>query len=84
MSAFNYLKKSLISSPVVSHPRAGCVFHLATDAAAGDDIHPGGFGAVLTQIWPDSSEHVIAFASRSLQPNEKNYSAFLLELAAAA
>ena len=84
LSAFNYLKKSLVSSPVVSHPRSGCVFHLATDAAAGDDVHSGGFGAVLTQIWPDSTEHVIAYASRSLQPNEKNYSAFLLELAAAA
>ena len=28
-------------------------------------------------------EHVIAYASRSLKPNKENYSAYLLELAAA-
>ena len=39
---------------------------------------------MLTQIWEDKSEHVIAYASRSLKANEENYSAYLLELAAAA
>ena len=38
---------------------------------------------MLTQVWEDGLEHVIAYASRSLEPNEENYSAYLLELAAA-
>ena len=82
-SAFLLLKNKLCESPIVSHPKRGLDFHLATDAAAGDDTYPGGFGAVLTQIWHDISEHVIAYASRSLKQNEENYSAYLLELVAA-
>ena len=37
-------------SPLVRHPRKVFTFHLATDACAGDDLHRGGFGAVLTQV----------------------------------
>ena len=37
---------------------------------------------LLTQIWEDGVEHMIAYASRSLKPNEENYSAYLLELEA--
>ena len=81
-SAFLFLKNKLCESPIVSHPKRGLDFHLATDAAAGDDTYPGGFGAVLTQIWQDNSEHVIAYTSRSLKQNEENCSAYLLELAA--
>ena len=78
------MKSALVAEPLVSHPRPGCPYHLSTDAAAGDEDNPGGFGAVLTQQWADGLEHVIAYASRALKPNEKNYSAYLLELAAAA
>ena len=73
-----------MAEPLVSHPRPGCPYHLSTDAAAGDEDNPGGFGVVLTQLWADDLEHVIAYASRAPKPNEKNYSAYLLELAAAA
>ena len=38
---------------------------------------------MLTQVWEDGKEHFIAYASRSLKVNEENYSAYLLELAAA-
>ena len=67
----------------MSHPRRGFTFHLATDACVGDDNHKGGFGAVLTPIWEYGVEHVIAYASRSLKPNEENNSVYLLELVAA-
>ena len=40
--------------------------NLSTDAAAGDEDNPGGFGAVLTQQWADGLEHVIAYASRAI------------------
>jgi transposase InsO family protein len=83
-AAFNYLKTRLLQEPVVSHPRPDLEYHLSTDAAAGDDLSPGGFGAVLTQVDTNGQERVIAYASRSLRENEKNYSAYLLELAAAA
>jgi len=82
--AFTYLKEALCASPLVAHPKPGLCYRLTTDASAGDDKHPGGFGAVLSQVWEDDTEHVVSYASRSLKPNECNYSAYLLELAAAA
>ena len=82
-SAFQYLKSKLCDSPLVSHPRRGFMFHLATDPCAGDDNNKYRFGAVLTQVWEDGAEYVIAYSSRSLQANKENYSAYLLELVAA-
>ena len=80
LQAFNYLQSALVAEPLISHPRPGCPYHLSTDAAAGDEDNPGGFAAVLTQLWADGLEHVIAYASRALKPNEKNYSAYLLRV----
>ena len=82
LRAFQALQSGLASNPLVAHPSADKDFILTSDAATGDSEHPGGMGAVLSQMH-DGQERVIAYASRGLKPNEKNYSAYLLELAAA-
>ena len=81
--AFLKLKQLLISAPILAYPQLNRPFILATDASTGDVNNPGGLGAVLSQIHDDGIERVVAYASRSLKTHEKNYSAFLLELAAA-
>ena len=48
--AFEELKRSLCSAPVLMFPRKDRPFTLATDAATGDNTSPGGLGAVLTQL----------------------------------
>ncbi|PIK59004.1 putative thy-1 membrane glycoprotein isoform X1 [Apostichopus japonicus] len=76
--AFEKLKKSLTTAPVLSYPDYTKPFIVHTDASA------QGLGAVLSQV-SDGQEKVIAFASRTLRPAEKNdsnYSAFKLELLA--
>ena len=82
--AFQYLKSRLSAEPVVAHPQKGRPYHLRTDACAGDSLHPGGYGAVLSQVQEDGKERVIAYASRALKTYEENYQPYLLELAAAA
>ena len=75
-AAFDHLRQALGAAPIIAHPRRNIPFTLATDASG------TGFGAILTQT-VNGKEHVIAYASRSLKDNEKNYSAYLLESAAA-
>ena len=79
---FEYLKTALCLNPIVQHPAKNGKWHLTTDASQGDKDHPGGMGAVLSQI-VEGQERVIAYASRSLKKFEDNYSAYLLEMAAA-
>ena len=81
--AFEHLKKALTSSPVLATPRRDRNFILATDAAAGGQGRPGGYGAVLTQKDDSGQERAVAYASRTLKTHEKNYSAYVLEMAAA-
>jgi hypothetical protein len=83
LKAFRELQSYLCSEPVVAYPRRDRPYALITDAALGDDQHPGGLGAILTQMTPDGEHHVIAYASRKLQKHEKNYTPFLLEMQAA-
>jgi hypothetical protein len=80
--AFVHLRDALARGPIVQHPTRTGEWHLTTDASQGDKEHPGGLGAVLSQF-VDGKERVIAYASRGLKKFEKNYSAYLLELAAA-
>jgi len=81
-NAFKRLKAALCSNPVVQQPAVKGDWRVTTDASQGDAEHPGGLGAVLTQV-VDGKERVIAYASRGLKSFEKNYSAYLLELSAA-
>ena len=67
--AFNRLKQLLTTAPVLSYPRFGpdAQFILETDA------NLFGLGAVLAQQKEDGHVHPVAFASRTLNPQEKNY-----------
>ena len=65
--AFEVLKTSLISEPILGYPDTGSQFTVHTDASN------LGLGAVLTQK-QGSDMKTIAFASRSLSPAERNYS----------
>src|SRR5580765_527814 len=71
-NAFRALKETLISAPVLACPDFARRFVLQTDAST------HGLGAVLTQYFEDG-ERVIAYASRTLNGAEKNYSATELE-----
>ena len=74
-AAFCKLKSLLTEAPVLVYPRFGKGEHflLETDASG------VGLGAVLSQQQSDGRYHPIAYASRSLQPSEKNYAISELE-----
>jgi hypothetical protein len=81
--AFRELHTCLCSEPIVYYPRRDRPYALIVDAALGDDAHPGGLGAILSQINKSGEHCVIAYASRKFQKHEKNYTPFLLEMQAA-
>jgi hypothetical protein len=80
LTAFQDLKKALISEPIVGHPARDKRFILHTDGALGNAANAGGLRAVLMQEGNDGNDRVIAYASRQLKGYEKNYLAFLLEM----
>ena len=67
--SFNALKELLTTAPVLSYPQFGPDSHfiLETDASS------QGLGAVLAQKQEDGLVHPVAYASRTLTPQEKNY-----------
>ena len=71
-AAFEELKKNLTEAPVLACPNWNLPFVLQTDASL------LGLGAVLTQV-DGEAEYVIAYASRTLNSAEKNYSVTELE-----
>lgn len=77
-TAFQGLKEALTKAPVLAFADFSLPFILYTDASK------CGLGAVLSQV-QGGVERVIAYASRSLHPTEKNdanYSSFKLEFLA--
>ncbi len=83
LKAFCELQTCLCSKPIVDYPRRDRPYALIVDAALRDDAHPGGLGAILSQINKSGEHCVIAYASQKLQKHEKNYTPFLLEMQAA-
>uniref|UniRef100_A0A1A8L5P6 Gypsy retrotransposon integrase-like protein 1 n=1 Tax=Nothobranchius pienaari TaxID=704102 RepID=A0A1A8L5P6_9TELE len=76
--AFDKVKEALVQAPVLAYADFTQPFRLYTDASF------SGLGAVLAQV-QGGKERVIAYASRSLHPaerNDQNYSSFKLELLA--
>ena len=74
-AAFDTLKETLVTAPVLVYPRfgGGEEFVLETDASL------EGLGAVLGQKQADGHVHPVAYASRSLHAHERNYSITELE-----
>ena len=75
--AFDALKETLCTAPVLGYPDFNREFILEPDASL------KGLGAILSQQQKDGSIHVIAYASWSLCPSERsmcNYSSAKLEL----
>jgi len=72
---FKKLKEALVTSPILAMPSDGDPFKLDTDAS---DVS---IGAVLFQV-QEGEERVIAYASRSLSKQERNYCVTRKELLA--
>jgi deoxyuridine 5'-triphosphate nucleotidohydrolase len=66
--AFGHLKRAISSAPVLAYPDFTKEFTVETDASK------TGIGAVLTQMDGKGRPHPVCYASRSLNPAERNYS----------
>ena len=75
-NSFNSLKTQLTSAPILTLPNWSQPFILDTDAS------DTGIGAVLSQLQEDGSECVVAYASRVLSKQERNYCVTRRELLA--
>lgn len=70
LMSFKKLKELLVSAPVLEYPRFGDRVSNASGV---------GLGAILSQEQEDGQIHPIAYASRTLDPVEKNCGFFELE-----
>ena len=82
LAAFEDLRNTLGSAPIVAYPDFQKEFVLAVDAASGSDTVRGGLGAVLSQPNGDGTENVVAYWSRGLRAHETRYTPYNLEMAA--
>ena len=73
---FDDLKALCTTVPILAYADFSKLFKLHTDACV------MGLGAALYQTWEDSTEAVIAYASRSLSKAESHYPAHKLEFLA--
>ena len=73
--AFDYLKQTLTSAPILSYPKPEGQFILDTDASQ------EAVGAVLSQLQNDT-EHVLGYYSKSLSKEERSYCVTRKELLA--
>ena len=71
--AFERLKQHLVEAPVLAFPSFDRGFLLDTDASG------VGLGAVLAQKQEDGTIRPVAYASRTLQPHERNYGSTEME-----
>jgi hypothetical protein len=65
--AFEELKNSLVTAPVLAYPDFTKKFIVQTDASL------TAIGGVLSQISDDGEEHPVAYCSRTLNIHERNY-----------
>ena len=72
-NAFEKLKGCLMTPPILAYPDFERPFILYTDAST------FALGAILSQLGEDKKEHVIAYASRTLNIHERKYSITELE-----
>jgi hypothetical protein len=81
--AFLQLREEIASRPVMAYPNATGQYHLFVDAALVDENNSGGLGAVLMQDQVGGLRKPVAYASRRLDKQERNYPVFLAEMQAA-
>ena len=68
------LKSELTAHVVLSYPRKDCPFILYTDSSS------TGSGQVLSQIWPDGQERIVAFSGNRYSRAQRKWTIFELEL----
>ena len=75
-TAFKHLKHLCSQTPILAYENYQKTFKLHTDTSE------NGLGAVFYQKQEDDTEHVIAYASRTLSKSERNYDIHKLEFLA--
>jgi transposase InsO family protein len=81
-AAFEILQKKFRPVPVMKYPDQTGNLHLFVDATDRRNGKRGGLGAALFQEDASGIKRPIAYASRALKLNERNYTPFLLGLQA--
>jgi len=84
LTAFHTLQNKLSKQPALAFPRHDWDYLLITNAYLPNKDSPGGLCANLAQRNNLGKIQIISHTSRQLKENEKNYTRFLLETAAAA